>query len=394
MTRNKQSFLPFTEYQEEWAPEHGIGNLGTPHEIICPAEGVITGITYRSAERLHSIGFICTSSLGETIIGPFGGLGGSSGEERCPHGYYIGSIHGRCFETINKLGIRCDKIGQTGKSPKRDGHGGDYGLVFDDEHYAINGRRPVQIRLSVTDSVGWQHSEIQSIQIKYGNMPVTFNCIIARIEVTEPRITAQLDGFEVIGISTGSTCAALQQQLTLQASETVTDTVGVETMEGGEYNWSNEISLTSTLGMDFGVTVEFSIGLTRTSGESNSWSRTESKSSTNGTDKSQGIVANYQGPGACVVVGFLSRYKLARNDIPVLYHFECDGVNITPEAGKISLTSNTFGFASFQDYQYTFQTEADCTSAARACVAAIRADNIISDPNMLDAQLRKCFELV
>lgn len=323
--------------------------------------------------------------MGETSIGPFGGLGGSPGEERCPSGSYIGSIHGRSAARVDKLGIRCVKIGQTGNSPKRDGHGGEGGTPFDDQNFATNGRRPVQIRVRSA----W---EVDAIQIKYGNMPVTFDCKIARIEVSEQHITAQLDGFEVIGISTGSTCASLQQQLTLQVSQTVTDTVGVETMEGGEFNWSNELSLTITNGVNFGVSTEFSIGLTQSSGGSKSWSRTESKSTANSTEKSHGIVANYQGPGACVVVGFISRFKIQRNNIPVLYHFSCDGGNIAPQAGTITLSSKTFGFASFQDYQYEFKNEADCTSQARACVAAITADNVISDPNILDTQLKKCFE--
>lgn len=376
-----------TEYKEQWAPQRG-GNGGTPQEFVCPAEGVITGIQYRSDRRLDRISFICTSSKGEKIIGPFGGMGGIPGEERCPPGQYIGSIHGRSLARVDKLGIRCVKIGQTGKSPKRDGHGGEGGEPFDDESFATNGRRPVQIRVR-------SGSEVDAIQIQYGNMPVNFNCSITRVEVTEPRITAQLDGYEVIGISTGSTCAPIEQQLTLQAAETVSDTISVEMMDGGEVNWSSELSLTFTNGVDFGIgfSAQRSIGVSQSFGGSKSWSRTESRSTSNSTEKSHGIVANYQGPGACVVVGFISRYKIEKRDIPVLYHFKCAGGDMAPQAGRITLTSNTFGFANFHDYQYKFDSVANCTYEARSCVYAIRADNIVSDPNVLDAQLKKCFSL-
>lgn len=55
-----------------------------------------------------------------------------AGEENCPPGSYICSIHGRTAERVDSLGIRCRKVGQTGISARRDAHGGLGGHPFDD----------------------------------------------------------------------------------------------------------------------------------------------------------------------------------------------------------------------------------------------------------------------
>lgn len=362
---------------------HG-GDGGTLHSFVCPAEGVITGIKYRSADRLDAITFICTSSLGEEIIGPFGGSGGTAGEEKCPPGSYISSIHGRSAARVDKLGIRCTRFGQTTISPKRDGHGGNGGTEFDDERFGMNGKRPIEIRIRSA-------AEIDAIQIKYGNMPVALNCKVERIEVTDKNINAVDDGFEVIGMTSGSSCSPLPQQLTLQSTQTLSETVGVDTTEGGEFNWSTQVSLTFTTGVNIGAKSEVSVGLTQSVGGSKSWSHTESKSTSTGTDKSQGVSVSYQGPGACVVVGLMNRYKIERDNLPVLYHFKCEAGSVTPQTGKIKLRSNTFVNSNFQDYQYKFNSEADCKPEARACVAAIKANKVISDPTDLKVKFERCF---
>lgn len=311
-------------------------------------------------------------------------LGGTAGEERCKPGSYISSIHGRSAARVDKLGIRCTRIGKVGGSPKRDGHGGEGGTPFDDESFATNGRRPVEIRIRSAD-------EVDSIQIKYGNLPVALNCKVAKIEVTDKTINAVHDGVEVIGVSAASSCAPIQQQINLQATRTVTETVGVETTEGGEFNWATEMSVTFTTGISIGTTSEVSVGLTQSFGGSKSWSRAEKKETMTGTENAQGTTVGYQGPGACVVFGFMNRYKIERDDLPVSYHFKCEGGSITPQTGKIKLTSTTFGSANFQDYQFKFNSEADCTSEARSCVAAIKANKVLSNPASLENDFKKCF---
>lgn len=101
-----------TAYKDEWAPAHG-GPGGRLTTVFCPAEGVITGIKYRSASRLDSITFICTSAIGVSELGPFGGTGGVAGEEKCPPGSYISSIHGRSANRVDSLGIQCWQFSQT-----------------------------------------------------------------------------------------------------------------------------------------------------------------------------------------------------------------------------------------------------------------------------------------
>ncbi|KAJ6649086.1 hypothetical protein Bhyg_04319 [Pseudolycoriella hygida] len=207
-------------YREEWAPQHG-GDGGNLYTFICPAEGVITGIKYRVGTALDQIQFICTSSLGETTAGPWGGSGGTPGEDRCPPGSYISSIHGRSGSRVDQLGIRCTQVGQAGGSPKRDGHGGTGGYLFDDESYSSNYRRPIQIRIRAA-------SRVDAIQIKYGNLPVALNCKVTKVAVTDSNIMAKDDGYEVIGLSSGSTCSNQVQQLTVSKSSSVTETVGAE----------------------------------------------------------------------------------------------------------------------------------------------------------------------
>lgn len=335
---------------------------------------------------MDSIQFNCTSSLGVTVFGPYGGTGGKGPfEERCPPGQYISSIHGRSAGKVDALGIRCSKVGQTGGSPKFDAHGGGGGSPFDDESYSRAGMRPVLVKVSS----GW---EVDSIQMKYGNMPVVFNCRVTDIEVLDKNIKADFDGTEVIGITSGSSCSSITQQLKLDYADTVQETVSVETTEGGEINWGTTVSVSYTTGAtEAGVKAEVTIGLSQSVGGSKSWSTSRSTSTTTAAQKAQGTVVSYKAPGACLVVGFLNRYKIQKDKIPVKYHFTCDAGTLEPQSGTIKLTSKTYSKADFQDHQFAFTSVNECTQKARSCVAMVEGRSYISDPTTLGDEFKKCF---
>lgn len=137
--------------------------------VACPGYGAVTGVTYRSGAEVDQIGFICTSSLGKTSFGPYGGPGGSPGALNCPDGQYISSIYGRSGVRVDRLGIRCrlpSEINDSGRILGEFGGGG--GGSFDDASYSI-GTRPVSILVRAGAGV-------DAIQVTYGSAPVSSLC--------------------------------------------------------------------------------------------------------------------------------------------------------------------------------------------------------------------------
>ncbi|KAJ6649087.1 hypothetical protein Bhyg_04320 [Pseudolycoriella hygida] len=285
---------------------------------------------------------------------------------------------------VAQLGIRCSRVGQAGGSPKRDGHGGLGGHPFDDESYSSNYGRPIQIRIRASNRVN-------AIQIKYGNLPVALNCKVTKVAVTDSNIMAQDDGSEVIGLASGSTCSNQVQQLTVSKESSVTETVGVETQEGGEFNWASTLSFSFTTGVNIGAKSEITVGLSQTFGGSHSWSHTSQKSTSTESGGSLGTQVSYQGPGAAIVVGFMTRYKIERDSLPVLYHFTCEAGSLAPKTGTINLNSKSYGKANFEDYYHTFPDTAACTSKSRRCVAAINANSVSASPSRIEENFNKCF---
>lgn len=376
----------YAAYKEQWAGEHG-GNGGTLRIITCPQDGVITGIKYSSSNVLNSVTFICSSLAGVTEFGPYGtSTNGRSGEENCPPGAYISSIHGGSGYYLDSLGIRCRRVGQVREDPKRTAHGGHRGNPFDDLAYSSNSQRPVQIRIRTGIAV-------DQIQVKYANMPISINCKVASIVVTDKTIVAEDAGYEVIGLSSGSTCNQETQTLILYKANSVTQTTGVTTEEGGGKSWSTSVSLEFTFGVEgVGAKADTSVGLTQSYEGSKSWSRSEEVSTSKESTTTLDANVNYKGPGACVAIGVMKRYKLERDRLPVLYHFKCEGGATTPQQGSIKLESTMFGQASFWDYTHEFKTRAECSREARQCVTTIRANKILSAPWDIEKDFEKCFK--
>lgn len=151
----------FTGYHEQWASIHG-SLYGSIQSVVCPNNGAFTGITFWFASYVVYIQFICTSSDGETIIGPFGGYGGSPVEFRCQPGYIIGSLFGNSSSVVNGLGIRCVKYGDSDIFTESDTFA-IAGDPFHDGSYNTDYQRPLEILVS-TDKY------LTGIQVKYGNV--------------------------------------------------------------------------------------------------------------------------------------------------------------------------------------------------------------------------------
>ncbi|KAJ6647410.1 hypothetical protein Bhyg_02632 [Pseudolycoriella hygida] len=319
------------QYEEEWAPKHG-GGGGTMSSFICPEQGVLTGITFKSGKGVDSLQFTCTSSLGESTFGPYGGSGGTKFEEKCPRNSYIASIHGRSGSLVDKLGIRCVKVGQADSTLKRNGHGGDGGIPFDDESFTTRGRRPVEIKI-------WSGSQVDAIQIKYGNMPMALRCKVAKIETIDQILVAN-DCTKLIGIISASTCPPIEQKLQLQSTQSVSESLDVVSSEGDEFNWQTTVSVNF---LNIGASLEVSV--TQSIGGSKSWSDANTKSETTEKSKLEAdeITYNSQGVGVGGGASFgegisvgggvgaafrlIPRHKIGNEYVPVLYNFQCDEDN-------------------------------------------------------------------
>lgn len=100
---------------------------------------------------------------------------------------------------------------------------------------------------------------VDAIQIKYGNMPIAMICKVSKIVVTDKDIVAT---DEVIGMATGSTCSNETQKLAVNKESTVEETIGVETAEGGEINWSTSVSVQHSNSISvLGVKSEVTVGI-------------------------------------------------------------------------------------------------------------------------------------
>lgn len=158
------------------------------------------------------------------------------------------------------------------------------------------------------------------------------------------------------------------------------------------YNWSTEVTIEFSFGVGIGATSTVSTELSQSVGGSRTWSSTTTKSTSTSSSNSVGGTVNYQGPGACVAIGVMKRYKIARDKVPVMYNYKCDSGTLSPQPGTIKLTSTTFNQASFWDYSHTFKKTAECSDQVRQCVSELKATKIISDPKDIQNQFNQCLK--
>lgn len=214
---------------------------------------------------------------------------------------------------------------------------------------------------------------------------------MTHIEITDNTLVAQDDGFEIVGMTSGSSCSSVDQVLTLQTTQSVAETLTIETTEGNEFNWEDSVSVTTTVGASFFATLEVSVGVTSSVGGATSLSNTNSQSITHENQKTYGTEITYQAPGAAVLIGYMQRYKIVQDHVPVLYHFRCPS-GITPTlAGKIRLSSKTYGKVDFEDFQYTLKDESFCTEESRLCVRSLDGSKLLTFPHGLKEELERCF---
>lgn len=305
---------------------------------------------------------------------------------KCPPGMIVGSFHGKYGASINALGIRCVVYGSTVDYPKYDAQGGTAGIAFDDKKYSLKGLRPVQI------IVYHSSNGISGIQVKYGNAKVAANCKVTRIEVIDNSVQATSDGFEVIGVATELSCVTRTQMLKLDSTRARKDDVTVEVSNGGDINWSREVSVSAKTGVDlFGNKAEITIAAAGRAGGASKWSTANSNSSSISTSQFAGTEITYKSPGACIIIGYVDRYKIDRNNVNVLYHYQCESGEMTPELGNIRLKSITYGNSHFYDYQMRLTGENQCTSGLRACLQTLNAAHVVVDDTELLNQFTACF---
>lgn len=377
----------------EWAPLRG--RSATQYTFSCPDDGAIIGLRYRYGDLIDSIQFICNSSFGQTESLFFGGLTGNVPKTLlCPTGSYVGSIAGEAAEYVHKLVLRCIKDNSNPISvAELVGAGTMRKPTFDDINYAIKQygnafivRRPIEIKVHVGIQ-GW----INGIQARYTNQTFTAGCKVTHIEVTDNTLVAQDDGFEIVGMASGSSCSSIDQVLTLQSAQSVSETLTVETTNTNEYSWERSVSVTTTTGLSWFVVAEVSVGVTTTNGGSTSLSNSNAESITHENQKTYGTEITYKAPGAAILIGYMKRYKITQDHVPVVYHFRCSTGNTTTRSGTIRLSSKTYGKVDFEDYQHALTDESFCTEESRLCVKSLDGSRLVSYPHGLKEELERCF---
>jgi len=386
-------------YKEKWAEEHGFPS-GEASIVNCPAGGALTGIKYLvdpKSRLLAQLTLICTSALGETLLGPYGGSKQYTDDdiEKCDDDAYVSSIHGVYNdERVSALGLSCKTIDETDDGRKFEVHGRHAGKEFDDLKYSSDGR-PVEFIIRHNPGV------IRAIRVKYGNMPISINCHVARIEVKDT-ITADDDGYEVIGVASQTLCENTTMALAISYASTVEESTGVETSDGGEVNWSKSVSFSMSVGVTVGgsigvasveASLETTVGTESSKGGSRSWSNTQQKSTTNSKTNTVGGTINFSGPVSAIYYGTVHRYKINRDKVPVLYHFKCKAGALTPHPATIKLSRTTYAYGVFDNFSHQFKKTSDCTQAIKDKVAAIKFGKILTSPMIIKERFFKCFGL-
>lgn len=134
------------------------------YKFDCPHNGSITRINFRSEIHIGQIEFICTSSMGNTTFGPFGGENGKPDSFHCPIEHYISSFHGSNTTKLNRLGIRCRHQKDMRSEFASDGDlGEENGIHIDMSELSI-GARPASVTVRTVNN-----TYIDGIEIGYSN---------------------------------------------------------------------------------------------------------------------------------------------------------------------------------------------------------------------------------
>lgn len=373
---------------------------------MCPRDGIVSEITYtyenhEEGQRIHSISFICSSSLGLSDAGTFGEIGALSKVLKCKNPKeHIRYIYGKAGQFVSEINVACGSMSKKSSNDSVHIIGDDKQIInrggvvqidpFDDRCYSTYDRRPVKFRI-------WYDKFVNAIHVKYENVPVAASCKISHVQMMEQDIHITTEAnLEVIGFTTGSTCSTLQQEISLDISHNYGFTYSHElgTSYDEQENRMYPFEITTGYSNEYQAKLVIPIDTSLTDKDFGNTTLLE-VSYSNETQYATGTTIRYMGPGIAMLVGYKVRHLVDNKNIPVYYHYSCTGGGSKPfEKGTMNLHGKVFEYVFFLDFQFTFNTTEECSdsSYAQECVANIEIKNFITNPDQLEKEFYRCFD--
>lgn len=392
----------FSACDEAWTPLRGKspGSGSYTEEVSCPVDGIFTKIDYTYIEdsawwetkRMTSIRFTCDSAYGITSSNIFGTIQGTDVERKCPNDdEHIDYFTGVANEYLNSVDVHCVKTNQKPKNERienRTASTRQFPFPFEDFCYATKGRRPVVIKISVN-----KDGYVESWAVKYVDLPVKKGCIVSHLEILD-NIHLKDPSFEVLGFTSGSTCSSLEQQISLDVTDSVSHTKGSEKSRIDDILENLIIGIDASIGTKLLHETLMKLSFELSIQSKQGWTKTNSSSNTIQKDCAMGTTVNYKGPAIVLLVGLRAVYEIKEAVVKAKHHFTCEeGGSRTPLDAFFILSSKIFGNVFFLDYQEAFNsTGEECLKASypQECVSSIRIRNFISRPDLLEKEFYKC----
>lgn len=222
-------------------------------------------------------------------------------------------------------------------------------------------------------------------------------CQLNKIKVLEAdSLQPTYEGTQVIGIVAAGGCIGSHSNtITLSQVDSVEESVGIEIAKTNEINWEVSASVefeTSAKFLGSGATV--SMGLEASVGGSVSYSHAESKFKTQSGSSGVEHSAEYSNPGAGLMMGEVSRFKLDRSKVPTQMHYKCPSGHEFTKRSSIRLKSTTYQAATFEAMTGKFTKKAcQANSNLANCVTAItRYESFFGNTEVIRKKFQNCFK--
>ncbi|XP_074654717.1 uncharacterized protein LOC141908521 [Tubulanus polymorphus] len=277
----------------------------------------------------------------------------------------------RCCNLITKEATKCSNTGYWNK------YDGELDYVAD-PGIGIRGLE------SVFDD--WKNDRMWSIHIcRYAI------CIAKRMTILDEAHT-QLSGMRVIGVSSSHNCRnGTNNRLTMSSTKDVKETLALTITRGSTFMFENKIEVKHTESMDLlfvGASISMGIGASFGKSKTTSVSTSNSKTVSSGTG--QGQWTEYRGPGATLMFGTVSEYKLDKNEVRARLEIECTDGHKFEEEQLVPIKQTTFDAGSFTTLEGHFNPGM-CSFQTDECLANIGGENII-EPQTIVNQFHNCFK--
>ncbi len=180
-------------------------------------------------------------------------------------------------------------------------------------------------------------------------------------------------------------------QVAVSHTKSVEETVGLETTEGTEENWSDSVSVDVSVEGGYGpVSATTTVGYEHSSGGARTWEANNSKSTAKATEDTTEAAYSFSGPGAAIAYEVISEYKTPSTLVPVKLHYKCQDGTIGWHNDTAKYLETSFGHLHTELVAYKLNS-GSCTTAWRQCIRALSAASAVSNPDTLVANFKACF---